>query len=84
MSHRLIIRKLQERGVPRDQAEAHAEAANLYLFPQLATKADIGVLKSDISELKIATKAEISELKVWLVSVMVGIAGISLVIAKFT
>jgi hypothetical protein len=32
---------LEAQGVPRATAEAHAEAVNRYLFPQLATKADL-------------------------------------------
>jgi hypothetical protein len=43
---------LEEHGVARDQAEAHAEAANQFLFPQLATKTDIAALSTDIRELR--------------------------------
>jgi hypothetical protein len=47
---------LEEHGVGRAEAEAQAEAANLFLFPQLATKAELdGVkieLKADIAKLE--------------------------------
>jgi hypothetical protein len=33
---------------------------------------------------QLATKSDLSELKVWLVSAMIGIAGVSLAIAKLT
>jgi hypothetical protein len=60
------VKYLEAQGVPRAMAEAHAEAVNRYLFPELATKADL------------------SDLKVWLISAMVAVAGLSLAIAKFT
>ena len=66
---------LEAQGVPRATAEAHAEAANRYLFPQLATKADVTLAVTDL-------RAEISNLKVWLVSVIIGVAGLSIAIAK--
>lgn len=44
---------LEQHGVPRDQARAHAAAVNQFLFPQLATKPDltlaIAELKSDLT-----------------------------------
>jgi hypothetical protein len=40
---------LEQHGVPRDQARAHAAAANQFLFPQLATKADLVELKSELT-----------------------------------
>jgi hypothetical protein len=46
---------LEQAGVDRRQAEAHAEAINQYLRPDLATK-------PDIAELEQSTKAEIGGL----------------------
>jgi hypothetical protein len=40
---------LEEHGLPRNMAEAHAEAADRFLFPQLVTQAD---LKLAVTELK--------------------------------
>jgi hypothetical protein len=34
-------KKLRDRGVPNDQAEAHAEAARDFIMPELATKTDL-------------------------------------------
>jgi hypothetical protein len=45
---------LQEHGVSRADAEAHAEAIDRYLFPQLVTTAD---LKLTASELRLAISA---------------------------
>jgi len=61
---------LEEHGVARAQAEAQAEAANRFLFPQLATaaeldsvktelKSDIGQLKSDLAGAETSLRAEI-------------------------
>jgi hypothetical protein len=58
------MKYLEAHGIERTEAEAHAEAVNQFLFPQLATKADL------------------SELKVWLVSAMIAVAGVSIAIAK--
>jgi hypothetical protein len=41
---------LEQAGVERRQAEAHAEAMNQYLRPDLATKADIAALEQRIDQ----------------------------------
>ena len=41
-------RHLRERGVPPDQAEAHAEAARTFIMAELVTKADLQVTKADL------------------------------------
>jgi hypothetical protein len=64
-------------GVPRAAAEALAEAADRFLFPQLVTQPD---LKLAVSELR----AEIASLKVWLISTVIAVAGVALAIAKLT
>jgi hypothetical protein len=59
---------LEEHGVPREIAEAHAEAANRFLFPQLATKHDVAETES--------------RLKLWLTGTQIAVAGPALAIAK--
>jgi hypothetical protein len=58
---------LEQAGVERRQAEAHAEAMNQYLRPELATKADIAALeqstKADSTALGQSTKAAIAALE---------------------
>ena len=65
---------LEEHGVARAQAEAQAEAANRFLFPQLATgaeldraktelKSDIGQLKSDLAGAEARLHTEIAKLE---------------------
>jgi hypothetical protein len=41
-------KRLRDRGVPNDQAEAHAEAARDFIMPEIATKADVLALKTDL------------------------------------
>jgi F0F1-type ATP synthase assembly protein I len=41
-------RYLREGGVPPDQAETHAEAANRFIMADLATRADLQATKSDL------------------------------------
>jgi hypothetical protein len=70
---------LEGHGFTRGQAEAQAVAADRYLFPQLATKADL-------SDLKLSIKADLADLKTWLVTSIVptllAVAGLSITIAK--
>lgn len=54
---------LEEHGVDRGQAEAQAEAANRFLFPQLATAADIAQLKTDLAGTGTRLSAEIARLE---------------------
>jgi hypothetical protein len=50
------VKHLEERGFPRANAEALAQAANQFLFPQLVTKDDLLLveagLKKEMPELK--------------------------------
>jgi hypothetical protein len=46
------VKKLAAAGVERRQAEAHAQAVRDTLAPQLATKADIHLLRSDLDRLE--------------------------------
>jgi hypothetical protein len=59
---------LEDHGVPRAQAEAHAEAANRYLFPELATKGDLAAARQNLGN-------EIRTVKRDLTVRMVGIVG---------
>jgi len=77
---------LEEHGVARGQAEAQAEAANLFLFPQLATtaeldgvrrelKSDIGQLKSDLAGTETSLRADIAKLEATLTMRTIAIVG---------
>jgi hypothetical protein len=41
-------KRLREGGVPQDQAEAHAEAARDFIMAELATKADVLAVRTDL------------------------------------
>jgi hypothetical protein len=41
-------KRLRDRGVPQDQAEAHAEAARDFIMAELVTKADLLATKQDL------------------------------------
>ena len=64
-----ISRRLQGAGVSTAQAEAFADIIR-------------EARDDDLSRL--ASKTDLSELNVWLISAMVGIAGLALAITKFT
>lgn len=77
---------LEEHGVARAQAEAQAEAANLFLFPQLATTAeldgakrelkfDIGQLKADLAGTETSLRAEIAKLEATMTMRTIAIVG---------
>lgn len=61
--------------MPRAEVEAHAEVADGYLFPQLATRPD---LKFAASELR----SGISTLKIWLISTVTSVAGLAFAVAQ--
>lgn len=57
-------KRLRDRGVPNDQAEAHAEAARDFIMAELVTKADMAelVTKTDLLAVRtdlLATKQEL-------------------------
>jgi hypothetical protein len=60
-------KKLRDRGVPNDQAEAHAEAARDFIMPEIATRADVLAIKSDLlateQRLRTEFRAGITELQ---------------------
>jgi hypothetical protein len=62
------MKYLENHGVPRAEAEAHAEAVNQFLFPQLATKGDV--------------RESEQRLTIRLGSLIIAVAGLALAIAK--
>lgn len=84
---------LESAGIDRKLAEAHAEAMNQHVFPQLATKTDLDhaviELKSELtrgmSELSTRiseTNKAMSELTVRLMLGVVATAGLAITVAK--
>jgi hypothetical protein len=59
-------RRLEQAGVPRAQAEAHAEAVHALVREEVATKADVETVKRDLQrdlqEVEARLKSEIREL----------------------
>ena len=45
-------KRLRDGGVPRDQAEAHAEAARDFIMAELTTRADLLAVKADLLAMK--------------------------------
>lgn len=41
-------KKLRNPGIPQDQAEAHAEAAQEFVMAELVTRHDLGVARNDL------------------------------------
>ena len=60
-------KRLRDGGVPRDQAEAHAEAARDFIMVELATKADLLAtkheLRTSITELQTELRTTKQELQ---------------------
>jgi hypothetical protein len=50
---------LREAGGPQDQAEAHAEAARLFIMAELATRYDLDVLRRELETKIDAMRAEL-------------------------
>ena len=46
-------KRLRDKGVPQEQAEAHAEAIREFVMTDLATKADIRELRQEIHSLSL-------------------------------
>ncbi len=82
------VKVLQDAGAGEQLAEAVVNTIGSAMGENVATKVDIAELKAEIAELEAATKAEIAELKVWLlghlwVAVGVIIAALSLLAYLF-
>jgi hypothetical protein len=54
-----ICQELRERGVPDDQAEAHAEAARDFIMAELVTKADLLAVRADLLAMKQELQTEL-------------------------
>lgn len=54
-------KRLRDGGVPRDQAEAHAEAARDFIMVELATKTDLLAVKADLLAVKTELGGRITE-----------------------
>ncbi len=52
-------KRLRDRGIPQEQAEAHAEAARDFIMAELVTKPDLLAVKADV----IAVKNEVLAVK---------------------
>ena len=57
------MKRLEAGGIGRAQAEAHAEAVNDYLRPDLATKDDIATLRGAMESLRGETQGEMRLLR---------------------
>ena len=57
-----FVRRLEKAGVPRDQAEAHAEAVLALATDELATKFDIQELRAELRELELRLTGRIDQL----------------------
>jgi hypothetical protein len=57
------VKHLEEAGIDRKQAEAHAEAMNQYLRPDLATKDDITTVRGEITALRSEVATDIAALR---------------------
>jgi hypothetical protein len=58
-------KRLRERGLPQDQAEAHAEAARDFIMAELVTKADLLAAKQELqTELRTSIETQTLRLTV--------------------
>jgi hypothetical protein len=70
-----FAKHLESAGIDRKFAEAHAEAMNQHVFPQLVTKADLDHAVIELSN-------RMSELTVRIVFVVIAAAGLAVTVAK--
>ncbi len=56
-------KKLQEAGVPSQQAEAHAEALRTVLEGDIATKQDIDLLRHEMRAMETRLEARLAEME---------------------
>ena len=79
---------LEQAGVERRQAEAHAEAMNQYLRPELATKADLAALEQRIAQ-RFTTQVQrferlIPQTQWQTLGIMAALLGILFALLRFT
>jgi hypothetical protein len=85
-------KRLRDRGVPQEQAEAHAEAARDFIMAELVTKADLLAtkqelqteLRSSIAELRSSMETQTLRLTVRLGAMLAVAIGALATILKFT
>jgi hypothetical protein len=90
-----LARKLEAAGFPQKQAADTAEALaeSLGEVSDLATKADMAALRSDMAELKAELKADMAELRAeirgelntqlrWIVGTIIGVAALAVAASK--
>src|SRR5262249_31626106 len=68
-------KRLRDGGVPRDQAEVHAEAAGDFIMVELATKSDLLPIKADLQVVKAELVAMKQELQAELRSSVTELGG---------
>ena len=78
-------RHLRDAGVPQDQAEAHADAARQFIMAELATRYDLGVLRSDLDVVRRELETKIDTLSMRLtirmgVTLAAGVAALAAII----
>ena len=78
-THR-FIKHLTESGFTEQQAEALAEEQTAVLNGNLATKADIELVKGDIERLKVELKSDIAQAKYetikWTIGIVLAVAAL--------
>ena len=79
-------KRLVAAGVPEQQAEAHAEALREFTTEQLATKADIELLRADFRREMADLRREMADLKAdllkWVIGLFIAQAGLFAVLVK--
>ncbi len=85
-THAAVLR-LTKTGMPEPQAAAVVREQSLLLEHNLATKADIELVKADIEALRQETKAEIATAKngiiMWVVGLNMAMVGLMIAAVKF-
>jgi hypothetical protein len=72
-----FAKHLQEAGVERPQAEAHAEAINRFMLPDLATKADLIALEHRLL-------AAMHSIEIRCLGIIAGMLGLVVAVLKLT
>jgi hypothetical protein len=72
---------LENAGIERRQAEAHVEAINPYLLPDLATKADLAGMEQ---RLVAAFESRLHQVEIRILGVVAAMSGLPFALLKFT